>query len=509
MGTTAPTITGAIAEHEEDISGLRSDIESVEAKIGNTEMGTTASTITGAIAEHEADISALKTKVGNAEMGTTAPTITGAIAEHETDISALKTKIGNTAMGTTASTVTGAIAEHEVDISGLKSGKVNKPSTNPNGTSGQLLRTNGDGSTQWVDQGLPTDEQTTNAINAWLDAHPEATTTVQDESLTINKLVVGALGYVTPGMFDAVDSNGIADIPAMQAMVSFAIENHLDIKLDSDFTIVFDWDNQHGDVDKPTSILIKEADGLSLDGCGYTVTMTGYGTTQMQTLVDPSGSGRDVFTVFSFVLCNDCHVQNINFESDFLFSSGVSYYDFVRTDPLNPSVTIYPPRAKAIGFLGSNNCSVSNCGFDGMWGNAVLMAPSSEVRDGMWRKTDCCFISQCKASNCLENCFNNMAGTENISYDQIVCKLTRQGIETSGKPAGTTDVSQHPFKYSNIITNSYFADVVLGVIANSKDTITGCSFFESGVRVGRGGDCVFSGCIFRLAYLLALSVASF
>jgi len=35
----------------------------------------------------------------------------------------------------------------------------------------------------------PTDEQTTNAINAWLDAHPEATTTVRDESLTKAKFV--------------------------------------------------------------------------------------------------------------------------------------------------------------------------------------------------------------------------------------------------------------------------------------------------------------------------------
>ena len=48
------------------------------------------------------------------------------------------------------------------------------------------------------------------AVNAWLDAHPDATTTVQDNSLTINKMVVGTLGYVTPKMFGAV-GNGVAD----------------------------------------------------------------------------------------------------------------------------------------------------------------------------------------------------------------------------------------------------------------------------------------------------------
>lgn len=42
----------------------------------------------------------------------------------------------------------------------------------------------------------------TENVSAWLEAHPEATTTVQDHSLTIDKMVVGTLGYVTPEMFD-------------------------------------------------------------------------------------------------------------------------------------------------------------------------------------------------------------------------------------------------------------------------------------------------------------------
>lgn len=56
------------------------------------------------------------------------------------------------------------------------------------GTSGQTLRTLGNGQTQWADAGLPTDEQTAAAVSAWLDDHPEATTTVQDGSLTPVKL---------------------------------------------------------------------------------------------------------------------------------------------------------------------------------------------------------------------------------------------------------------------------------------------------------------------------------
>lgn len=47
-------------------------------------------------------------------------------------------------------------------------------------------------------------------VNEWLDEHPEATTTVKDHSLTIDKMVVGTLGYVTPEMFGA-KADGITD----------------------------------------------------------------------------------------------------------------------------------------------------------------------------------------------------------------------------------------------------------------------------------------------------------
>lgn len=67
------------------------------------------------------------------------------------------------------------------------SAKVNKPETNPNGTSGQLLRTNGDGTTQWVDEGLPTDEQTAEAVSDWLDAH--AATSAYVMTVSGHKLV--------------------------------------------------------------------------------------------------------------------------------------------------------------------------------------------------------------------------------------------------------------------------------------------------------------------------------
>ena len=41
------------------------------------------------------------------------------------------------------------------------------------------------------------------SVQNWLDAHPEATTTVQDWSLEYDKLTKGTLGFVIPEMFGA------------------------------------------------------------------------------------------------------------------------------------------------------------------------------------------------------------------------------------------------------------------------------------------------------------------
>ena len=48
---------------------LKTIIDAINTKIGNTAMGTTATTITGAIKEHETDISTLNGNVGNIRYG--------------------------------------------------------------------------------------------------------------------------------------------------------------------------------------------------------------------------------------------------------------------------------------------------------------------------------------------------------------------------------------------------------------------------------------------------------
>lgn len=90
--------------------------------------------------------------------------------------------------------ISGAAADAKVTGNNFKL-KVNIPLDEHNqpynGTNGQLLRTKGNGTTEWVDVGLPTDEQTAQAVSDWLDAHPEATTTVEDGAITFPKMGIG------------------------------------------------------------------------------------------------------------------------------------------------------------------------------------------------------------------------------------------------------------------------------------------------------------------------------
>lgn len=72
-----------------------------------------------------------------------------------------------------------------------------------------------DGNVEWVEQGLPTDTQTSSAINKWMDAHIEEIATIQNGSITEQKINSSFLPkiknvYVTPEMFGA-KGDGITD----------------------------------------------------------------------------------------------------------------------------------------------------------------------------------------------------------------------------------------------------------------------------------------------------------
>lgn len=148
----------------------------------------------------------------------------------------------------------GRMTTAEGDIDTLETHKVAQPLDEYNqpidGTDGQSLRTKGDGTTEWADVGLPTDAQTAQAVSDWLDDHPEATTTVQDDSLTTAKYKNGSVttpkiadgavtgakvdtsflktienAYVTPEQFGAVGDGVTDDTLAINNALTFCNEH--------------------------------------------------------------------------------------------------------------------------------------------------------------------------------------------------------------------------------------------------------------------------------------------
>lgn len=86
--------------------------------------------------------------------------------------------------------------EHYPDIMLYINKKINVPNVNPMGDPGKFLMSLGNGNTSWEDIGEVYEDEIREAVNEWLNDHPEATTTVEDGSITLPKLNESLQKYV-------------------------------------------------------------------------------------------------------------------------------------------------------------------------------------------------------------------------------------------------------------------------------------------------------------------------
>lgn len=82
------------------------------------------------------------------------------------------------------------ITERKSNDNSLEANKIPYP-LNPYskfGNPGDILTTDGNGNTKWIPKEMPRDDLVQDVINNWLYAHPEATTTIKDGSVTESKI---------------------------------------------------------------------------------------------------------------------------------------------------------------------------------------------------------------------------------------------------------------------------------------------------------------------------------
>ena len=91
-----------------------------------------------------------------------------------------------------------ATGKRIADVAALINGKMDMPEGE--GADGQYVRKDGD-KVIWATVGTPTQSQVETIVNTWLDEHPEATTSVQDGSISYQKLAM-ALRSMLDGFVD-------------------------------------------------------------------------------------------------------------------------------------------------------------------------------------------------------------------------------------------------------------------------------------------------------------------
>ena len=178
---------------------------------------------------------------------------------------------------------------------------------------------------------IPSDAQVEESIKDWLDEHPEATTTVQDHSLTIDKMVVGTLGYVTPQMFGAKGDGVTDDTEAIQK----AINAGKTIFLKGKYFV-------------GQTLKVGEGKEVSIYGCGTFIT---------------DSKDTKQYPLFYIVNAKSFNIKNVNFETT-RDNQNIYYPDGHEraSDTLSSNVVFI--HASGVGSVNISDVSFENSEYD-------------------------------------------------------------------------------------------------------------------------------------------------
>jgi hypothetical protein len=344
--------------------------------------------------------------------------------------------------------------EQKTEIKNIVKNKVDKPSVNDNN---KIPRAK-DGDVEWVEEGQPTDEQTNNAVTNWLNEHPEATTTVQDGSITEQKIFSSFLpyikkDYITPQMFGAKGNGVVDDTEAIQESIVFCGNNKRLLYIPSGVYLVSDTLT----IPKSITILGSSAhkDVLSSYNEYMGISVLKFIAKSDKTLIVASEKAYDVSMNSLIFLATSYEVRvsgNIS-----VVGECKKYYEYTKEAYELNGVNVEK----------TTRCSIDNCSFVGFSGFGIIT--------GQHRHITNCDFSHCNIAiyctnydNLIHNCwfrfcsiciYSNVNNTLFLSdswfdqIEQIAIKYDQGGFMMISNCE--FDLIEYCAIYSKYLYNSY------------------------------------------------------
>jgi len=211
------------------------------------------------------------------------------------------------------------------------------------------------------------------------------------------------------------------------------------------------------------------------------ISMEGITASYLTTIDDYASSGRDVFTAFSFISVDNCHISGIRFKGTYTGNETFRYQS---------------PRAKAVGFLGCVNCSAENLYGENILGNLVNATNTYINYDAPFRECENIKILNCHAVHCWENGFNFMGGTNNCTISNCTAKTCANGLESASDGLTATNNIFRQNRASGIalsgINQTVTGNVCSESVAYEDDLVTVKNTVGYGIILTGGSDAIIS-----------------
>ncbi len=388
-------------------------------------------------------------------------------------------------------------------------------------------------------------------VTDWLNDHPEATTTVQNRSLTAEKMVVGTLGYVTPQMFGAKGDGVADDTAAIQA----AMDAHLNVYIPAGTYLV---NGKYNDFSDPHTggIRLHSGQRVYMDAdctiqvatnnsafynafCVYqceNVEIRGgkiVGERQTHTNTHTSQQGYGIAVIESEnVLIDNVDISQMRGDAVIL-NSVIDDPDYVPSDLTNAHITIrnchlHHCTRQGITVIVGNHVTMSNNHIHDIVDNAPRAAIDIEPLDDMDMAHDilidnCSFVN-CVQSLCFSMCYNltvsNCVFPAHVACDHDAhavkfsnckfgdridlkknCEVIFHNCDVSLVSAGDTGMAKVRF-YDCRLTSGMGKDFATNILAHSGEMyFKNCEFTQNvqtakDVFIYGPAPCRFDNCTF-------------